>query len=167
MTTTSDCITDGPGRNPAVFGVSVRALDAGRTLGRLARRVTGAGLILAAAGLWLAPGSSWAADILLIKLVLSLVAGGVGLALVQTGHAPDTPEVEIDLVRRRVRVVGRTGGKDVVLHDCSFADLGRVEKTSNTLMLWDAHGNLLAEVAPADRRALKALVSGLRDAGKL
>tara|TARA_R110000764_G_scaffold40267_1_gene89996 strand:+ start:130 stop:633 length:504 start_codon:yes stop_codon:yes gene_type:complete len=167
MTTTSDYITDGPGRNPAVFGVSVRALDAGRTLGRFARRVTGAGLILAAAGLWLAPGSSWAAEILLIKLVLSLVAGGVGLALVQTGGAPDTPQVEIDLVRRRVRVVGRTGGKDVVLHDCSFADLGRVEKTSNTLVLWDAHGNLLAEVAPADRRALKALVSGLRDAGKL
>lgn len=78
MTTTSDYITDSQGRNPAVDGVSVRALDTGRTLGRLARRVTGAGLILAAAGLWLAPGSSWAADILLIKLVLSLVAGASG-----------------------------------------------------------------------------------------
>lgn len=167
MTTTSDYITDGPGRNPAVFGVSVRALDAGRTLGRLARRVTGAGLILAAAGLWLAPGSSWAADILLIKLVLSLVAGGVGLALVQTGGAPDAPEVEIDLVRRRIRVVHRARGQDMTLQDCSFSELGRVEKIRNTLTLWDNSGNLLAEIAPADQRVLRALVSGLRDAGKL
>lgn len=167
MTTTSDYIAEASPRGTATLSAPVRSMDAGRALGRMAQRVTGAALILAAAGLWLAPGSSWAAEILLVKLVLSLVAGCVGLALIQNWTTPDAPEVEIDLVRRHVRLVRRAGAQLMVLHECSFAELGHVEKTKNTVTLWDAHGDLLAEVAPVDRGVLKALVAGLRDAGKL
>lgn len=167
MTTTSDYIADGPRLSAATLSAPVRSMDAGRALGRMVQRVTGAALILAAAGLWLMPGSSWAADLLLIKLILSLVAGFAGLALIQNWTTLDAPEVEIDVVRRQVRLLRRTGAQHSILHECSFAELGRVEKTQNTLTLWDAHGDLLAEVAPVDPGMLKALVAGLRDAGKL
>lgn len=167
MTTTSDYIADGARLSAATLSAPVRSMDAGRALGRVMQRLTGAALLLAAAGLWLAPGSSWAAEILLVKLVLSLVAGLAGLALIQNWTAPDAPEVEIDLVRRHVRLLRRAGAQHEILHECSFAGLGRVEKSKNTLTLWDARGELLAEVAPVDRDVLKALVAGLRDAGKL
>ncbi|ASM71905.1 MULTISPECIES: hypothetical protein [Roseobacteraceae] len=166
MTATTDFMTD-TAMTTSTLSTPVRSLDGGRTVVRMARRITGAALILAAAGLWIAPGSNWTADAVLIKLVLSLVAGLVGLALVQSWSAPDTPEAEIDVVRRRVRLVRRTRRGDKVLQDCSFAELGRVENHKNIVTLWDTRGALLAEVAPTDRGTLRFLVSGLRDAGKL
>jgi hypothetical protein len=162
MTTTSEFLTKGE-----TLSVPVRTLDGARSLVRVIRRVGGAGLILAAVGLWVMPGSNWAAEVLLIKLVLSLVSGFVGLALVQNGATKDRPEVEIDVVRRRVQLVSRAPGRDIVLYACSFAELGRAEKHMNSVTLWDANGNILAEVVPADRTVLRSLVSGLRDAGKL
>lgn len=162
MTSTSEFLT-----KCETLDAPMRTLDGVRSVVRMMRQIGGAGLILAAVGLWIMPGSNWAAEILLFKLVLSLVLALVGFALSQDGAARDTPEVEIDVVRRRVQLVNRARGRDVILHACSFAELGRAEKHMNSVTLRDARGNILAEVVPADRGVLHMLVSGLRDAGKL
>ncbi len=172
MTAISNYLAKSQALSGAVLSAPVRSLDGARALMRLMRRIVGAALVLAAAGLWFSPDHDMTADLALIKLVLSLVAGLAGVALIQGWSAPDAPEVEIDVVRRRVRLVRRSHGlgsssSEDIVHDCSFAELGHVEKHHDTVTLWDAQGNLLAEVAPTDRATLSFLVAGLRDAGKL
>jgi len=55
---------------------------AGNPVADILSGVTGAGLVAAALGLWVLPGSSMAADLLLMKLGLSLFLGLGGLALI-------------------------------------------------------------------------------------
>ncbi|MFP4327813.1 MAG: hypothetical protein ACLFQL_07370 [Paracoccaceae bacterium] len=55
---------------------------AGRPIAGLVSGIAGAGLVAAALGLWVLPGASMAADLLLMKLGLSLFLGLGGLALI-------------------------------------------------------------------------------------
>ncbi|MCR8825676.1 hypothetical protein [Pseudosulfitobacter koreensis] len=167
MTATPDYLCNHSETSRAILNAPIRSLDGACMVARMLLRIVGAGLVLAAAGLWISPGGGMTADLALIKLVLSLVAGFVGLALIQCWATPDAPEAEIDVMRSRVRLVRRGRGRAQVLHECSFAELGRVERRDDTVTLWDAGGRLLAEVAPADPGTLRFLVAGLRDAGKL
>lgn len=51
-------------------------------LGRLIATLTGGALLVAALGLWLVPGSNWAAEMLLMKLGLTvafLISGSAAL----------------------------------------------------------------------------------------
>jgi hypothetical protein len=56
--------------------------SAGNPVSSILAGITGAGLVAAALGLWILPGSSTAADLLLMKLGLSLFLGLGGLALI-------------------------------------------------------------------------------------
>ncbi|MGC1495107.1 MAG: hypothetical protein WA790_04810 [Sulfitobacter sp.] len=146
----------------------VRIVGGGRMLVRAAQRLMGVALIIAALGLWLAPGASWESDVMLFKLILSITAGLAGLGLMQSSATPQAPEVEIDTIRREVRLVRRAkDGHSDVLQRCAFAELGRVEREGAHVRLWDSSNTFLAEVSLSDRSAMSSLVSGLRDAGKL
>lgn len=146
----------------------VRMADGGRMIIRGTQRLVGVSLTLAALGLWLAPGSSWESDIMLFKLILSLTAIIAGLGLISQSASQPAPEVEIDTIRREVRLVRRQRGMaDQVLQSCGFANLAHVERDGNNVRLWDQAGTFLAEVSLTDRNALFSLVTGLRDAGKL
>lgn len=146
----------------------VRAADGGRMLVRAAQRLTGVALVIAALGLWLAPGASWENDVMLFKLILSLTAGLAGLGLMQSSATPNTPEIEIDTIRREVRLVRLVkDGKNIVLHRCAFSELARAEQDGVHVRLWDKTNALLAEVSLTDRTAMISLMSGLRAAGKL
>ncbi|OAN94511.1 hypothetical protein A8B74_02490 [Sulfitobacter geojensis] len=140
----------------------------GRMIVRGAQRLLGVSMTLAALGLWLAPGASWESDVMLFKLILSLTAVIAGLGLMGASTAPRAPEIQIDTIRREVRLVRRQrGGADQVLQSCGFAKLSRAEQDGNSVFLWDQAGLFLAEVSLTDRKALSSLVAGLRDVGKL
>ncbi|WP_298836428.1 hypothetical protein [uncultured Roseobacter sp.] len=151
----------------AIAPQPARMLDGGRMLLRGALGVIGAALILTAVGLWLAPGADWSQDLLLIKLLVSVIGGMAGIAFLQSAVRPNAPRVEIDTIRHEVRLV-RTRGRDRwVLDRCSFQDLTRVENCGAHVQLWGRNDTLLAEVAASDRVAHRSLVTALRVAGKL
>ena len=145
----------------------VRMTGGARMLVRLGQRLLGASLAMAAVGLWLAPGASWESDIMLFKLILSLTAILAGFGLMTASVRPAAPEIQIDTIRREVRLVRRDKGQEVLLQSSSFADLAHAEFDGTNVQLWDAEGQFLAEVALTDRKALNSLIAGLRDAGKL
>lgn len=145
-----------------------RMVSGMRMVVRGSQRLFGVALTLAAVGLWLAPGSSWETDIMLFKLILSLTAVLAGLGLISASSAPPLPEVEIDPIRREVRLVRRQRGRaPITLQRCSFAKLAKVEHQGNCVRLWDQRGYFIAETNLSDRQALSSLLAGLRDAGKL
>ena len=150
------------------LGEPARMVDGARMIVRGAQRIIGAALAMAALGLWLAPGSSWDGDVMLFKLILSLTAIFAGFGLMLGSVRPPLPEVEVDTIRREVRLVRRERGtKPVVIEACSFAQLTDAEFDKGTVRLWDQNGIFLAEFSPTDRNALNSLLAGLRDAGKL
>ncbi len=144
-----------------------RTLDGSRLVARGFQAIVGVALILTAIGLWVAPGASWAQDLLLMKLLASAVGGMVGLACLQTFIRPAPPKVEIDTIRHEVRLV-RTRGKDrFILDRCKFSDLTLVESSDTHVQLWGKDNTLIAEVAASDRVTHRSLVTALRVAGKL
>lgn len=146
----------------------VRMADGGRMVVRAVQRVFGAALTLAAIGIWVAPGASWESDVMLFKLVLSVTALLAGFGLMHSSSAPTAPEVEIDTIRREVRLLRpASDGSAQVLQRCAFSALSRAEQRGGHVRLWGPSGALLAEVTLTDRDALKSLIAGLRDADKL
>ncbi len=157
--------------DPATFDSiapqSARMLDGSRMVLRGVQGVFGAALLIAAAGLWIAPGASWAQETMLLKLFASILCAMVGLACFQRFVRPAAPKVEIDTIRHEVRLV-RTHGRDrYVLDRCSFKDLTLVENSGTHVQLWGKNNVLLAEVAATDRVSHRSLVTALRVAGKL
>lgn len=145
----------------------VSMLDGGRMLMRGVQGVVGVALLLTAIGLWVAPGTTWSQDLMMIKLLVSVVGGLIGLAMLQAFIRPKAPKVEIDTIRHEVRLV-RTRGKDrFILDRCKFSDLTLVENSGTHVQLWGKNNELIAEVAATDRVSHRSLVTALRVAGKL
>ena len=145
----------------------VSMLDGTRMVMRGVQGVVGVALVMTAVGLWIAPGTTWTHDLLLMKLMVSVLVGLIGVAMVQGFIRPKAPQVEIDTIRHEVRLV-RTRGKDrFVLDRCRFADLTLVENSGTHVQLWGKNKELIAEVAATDRVSHRSLVTALRVAGKL
>ncbi len=145
----------------------VRMLDGQRMLMRALFAIVGVAMLLTAGGLWLAPGASWAPDMLAMKLAVTLGFAGIGLALLQSSAKPAPPKVEIDTIQHEVRLV-RTRGRDrYILDRCKFKDLTLVENSGTHVQLWGKNNTLIAEVAASDRLSHRSLVTALRVAGKL
>jgi hypothetical protein len=156
-----------PANFASIAPQTARTLDGSRMLLRGLQGVVGMALIIAAVGLWIAPGANWAQDVLLMKLGVSAIAGMMGLACLQSFIRPAPPKVEIDTIRHEVRLV-RTRGKDrFVLDRCAFKDLTLVENSGTHVQLWGKNDTLIAEVAASDRVSHRSLVTALRVAGKL
>lgn len=157
--------------DPATFASiepqPVRMTDGTRMILRFLQGVVGTALLITAAGIWIAPGANWATELLLMKLLASVVCGIVGLYCMQGFIRPAAPKVEIDTIRHEIRLV-RTRGKDrYILDRCAFKDLELVENSGTHVQLWGKDNVLLAEVAASDRVSHRSLVTALRVAGKL
>jgi hypothetical protein len=163
MTATADFVMD-----DVPTSQRVRTADGGRMVVRAVLRLTGAALLMSAILLWVMPGASWESELILFKLLLSVVAAVTGLGMYAASAKPQAPQMQIDMIRREVRLLrpGRAG-REVLLHRCRFADLSRVEQTGAHLRLWDEHETLLGDVTVSDRKVLHRLMTGLQDAGKL
>jgi hypothetical protein len=163
MTATADFLSaDLPVSEP------VAKTSGSRMIMRSAQRLVGCALALAAAGLWIAPGSSMEADVMLYKLILSITSIIAGLGLMHASARPVAPEIEIDTIRREVRLVRRSRKSgDTIVVRSSFADLGKVEVDGPFIRLWDGEMDLLAELTLHDHNARRSLIGGLRDEGKL
>ncbi|WP_390915107.1 hypothetical protein [Pseudosulfitobacter sp. SM2401] len=171
MTATSEFMpTQSTPLGADTFGVQsapAHALDGSRLVVRATQAFIGAVLILAAVGLWAMPGADWSGDLLLIKLVLSLMMVLGGIAMLHTPNRAKTPEIEIDTIRREVRVMRRNEAGDQMLSAHKFADLERAELLGAHMILWAKGDVMLAEVAMSDPNIRRSLTSAMMQAGKL
>lgn len=138
-----------------------------RMLARGARRIGGLALVLAALGLWFAPGASWEADTALFKLAVSVMLAFGGLGVLHAGRSVPAVEVEVDTLRREVRLVRGKGRARSLVSRTRMADLGPAEVRGTMVRLWGPDGVLLVELAMTDPTGRYHLISALRDAGKL
>ncbi|MFT6673932.1 MAG: hypothetical protein ACJAVM_000103 [Sulfitobacter sp.] len=132
------------------------------------QRLAGVSLMMAAAGLWVLPGSNLETEVMLFKLGLSVTGALAGAGLMQASSNARKPVVEIDTIRREVRLMHpdrNTSGK--VLKRCKFDHLARAAREGNIVRLWDENNVLLVEMTLNSRQALSSLVGALRDVGKL
>ncbi|WP_299703104.1 hypothetical protein [uncultured Tateyamaria sp.] len=132
----------------------------------LASRAFGAVLVLTSLGLWIEPGTQMAVDLVLMKLGVSLFLGFAGLALMQDKPQAQDPEVQIDTVRREVRIA-RPRGRRSVIRRIAIRDLGRAEAVGDVIRLTAANGAFLAAITLPDPDAWSSLYGALQDAGKL
>lgn len=144
-----------------------RTINGQRWMARVGQRLAGAALVLAAFGMWIAPGASFDGDIALFKLGVSLVLGFAGLAISNAGRSVPAIEVEIDTVRREVRLMRGKGRARTLVSRTYIRDLGPAEVHGTMARLWGADGALIAEVAMSDPSLRRSLTNVLRDEGKL
>jgi len=138
-----------------------------RSILRLMQRLVGVSLLMASPGLWLAPGANWNNEVMLMKMALSAISLLVGVWLILSGQKPAAPEIQIDTVRREVRLV-RPGplGADLLLQKCRFSDLSKVKREDRVLMFWDEKGDFIADVYIGHQSVMDVLISGLLDSGQ-
>ncbi|MGR3604863.1 hypothetical protein [Sulfitobacter sp.] len=162
MTVTSDFMTSGQIRLSTGGTVSGT-----RSILRLMQRLVGVSLLMASSGLWLAPGANWNNEVMLMKMALSAISLLVGVWLILSGQKPAAPEIQIDTVRRVVRLV-RPGplGADLLLQKCRFSDLSKVKREDRVLRFWDEKGDFIADVYIGHQSVMDVLISGLLDSGQ-
>lgn len=146
---------------------SPHMIDGTRWLMRSAQMFGGVCLIMAAFGLWLAPGAGFDPDLALFKLGVSVTVGIAGLAILQAGRPQPTVEIEIDTERSEVRLVRGKNDARTVVSRIAIADLGPAEVHGTMARLWTTDGALVAEVAMSDPKLRLSLLAALRDAGKI
>ncbi|WP_299730860.1 hypothetical protein [uncultured Tateyamaria sp.] len=149
------------------IGEAPHMVDGASWMTRGAQSVGGIALVLAAIGLWITPGAAFDPDLALIKLGVSATLILMGLAIIQAGWARPMVEVEIDTVRREVRLMRGKGRARSLVSRTSIADLGPAEVRGNMARLWTTDGSLVAEVAMSDPDLRRSLMGALRDAGKI
>jgi len=146
----------------------VQVTGGGQPVLRGMKRVAGAGLAVMAFGMWVVPGSSYDAELIIPKLVVSLTALGAGFLLMQSGPAEPAPVAQIDPIRREVRLVSAHAGEDAeILQRTAFSDLSRVDRKGNRFRLFGPDHALMADVVLSCETATTSLARGLQDAGKL
>jgi len=162
MTATSDFRTD-----HMLYKVSNGAVQGTQLMVRFLQRLGGVSLIVAASGLWLAPGADWSSDVVLVKIGLSASSLFLGFWLVFAGAAESRTEIEIDLVRMELRIF-RPGamGAMLVVYRGRFADFGQIVRYGSGLKFWDMQGNFVADLKVTERDILQGLIRSLQDSGQ-
>lgn len=145
--------------------VRLKVRDGARDAVRFAQRFGGVALSFAALGLLLLPFGGTSTAEVLTKLMVALVLGFIGAALWQSGSPVPTPELEIDMVRREVRLVRWMQDRRAVVKRRRFADLERADFEGDTVQLWEKDNNLLAEVSVRDEMGLRSLRRAMTDEG--
>lgn len=139
-----------------------------RILVRGVLRGIGITMVLAALGLWFAPGASWESEVILFKLILSVASGVTGIGMIQSSMGPRDALVEIDPGRAEIRVLkpqhADMAGQPATY---SFKELSHACLDGSRVSFWGQSDRLLAEVTMSNRRALANVVGALKDAGKL
>ena len=152
---------------PVVKGITY-VLGADRFLARVACKMGAVTLGLAAVMLWIAQGATWESDVMLFKLVLSILAAYVVFALFQYSRPVAPPSVEIYIARKELRLIRENEGSGPMLMErCAFEDLQAVDLCGRHITFWASGGRLLAEISLSNATAHATLLACLRGLGKL
>lgn len=130
-------------------------------------RIAGTALVLSASGMWLLPGSQFGADVVLIKLGVSIFFFLCGLVLLMRNHQDNQPDAYFDPIRHEVRVLQKNnrGNPQTVLRR-SYDTLGSAHFSDSTIELYDKDGSMLMRLPIEDadvRDALRAQLNGIVD----
>lgn len=127
-------------------------------------RVTGTALVLSASGMWLMPGSQNEADMVLIKLGVSIFFFLCGLALLMRNHVDNQPDAYFDPIRGELRVLQKNNrGRPQTVLRRRYDTLGSARFSDKTVEMYDVDGSLLMRlpVENADvRHALRSQLAG-------
>jgi hypothetical protein len=127
-------------------------------------QVVGTALVLSAPGMWLMPGSQYDADVVLIKLGVSLFFFLCGLALLMRNHVDNRPDAYFDPIRRELRVLQKNDrGRPQTVLRRAYDMLGSVRFTDNKVEVYDLDGTMLMRLPIDDaevRHALRMQLSG-------
>lgn len=143
--------------------IFLRTRGGHRMLWRGAKRVVGASFSLAALALWLVPAGAGDSAEMLSKLIATLILGVVGATFWQAGAPAPAPEIEIDMIRREVRLVRWYGKTKSLVTRHRFADLSGADFQRRNVQLWDKSGNLLADLTMPDDILTRSLHRALQD----
>ncbi len=134
----------------------------GSPMVRAASIFFGVVLITSAGGLWLVAPGGWDAEQMLIRLVISMLLLGAGLAVMQPGRQGTTPEVHLDPARGEMVLynVSCDGDRREIAR-YSYDELGSVDFRNDLLRATDTDGNTLIEMAMAEQRDLDDLQRAL------
>ena len=131
--------------------------DGRRALMRGLQRLFGAALWFATLGIWLFHATHGDPAEALSKIMVSLIMMFCGAALWQAGAPVSKPELEIDLVRREIRLVRLGEARKLLVEKRRFRDLWRAEFSGQSVRIWDMDGGLLVELTMANKKSLGRL----------
>lgn len=143
-------------------------LNGSRLVMRIAQRMGAATMALVALLVWLAPGAGWESDVMLFKLLLSIMSGLLAVGLWQVSLPPLPPTVIVDVAASELRLI-REGApaESRVLERCAFGDLHFVEMSGPHFTFWGQGNRLLADITLSNAAVHASLLGALRSAGKL
>ncbi len=155
------------GRRPDSFGRVHSAYLKMRAAGLRTSGGFGIAMVVIAFAVWFAPEAAFPSIPNVIKLFISLSFGFLGLAFWQSRMEFGLPSVEVDTIRREIRLMRGFGRSRRVAGEYKFKELARAERVGNLVRFWDTQGTILADVELRDPATLNSLLSGLRDEGKI
>ena len=128
-------------------------------------QIAGTALILSAPGMWVLPGSQYEAEVVLIKLGVSVFFLLCGMALLMRNHVDNQPEAYFDPIRSELRVLQKNDrGRPQTVLRRAYDSLGCVQFSNKHVELFDLDGSLLMRL-PMDnaevRNALRMQLSGV------
>ena len=128
-------------------------------------RVFGTAMILSSAGMWLMPGSRAEADLMLIKLGVSLFFFLCGLVLLMRNHVDNQPDAYFDPIRHELRVLQNNDrGRPQTILRRSYDTLGSVDFQRDFVTIYDVDGTMMMRLSVDDdgvRHSLRSQLSGL------
>lgn len=143
--------TPDAGGTMSQFRTTIRALAGGA-------RFVGVVLMLAAVGMWILSGPLWDAEMMLVRLAISVLFMCLGLMLLHAGRDGLRDEIHLDQTAHELRHVqrGRDGIARVVRR-LPLADLGGASIAQDTLTLRCKAGEIVMEVSGLAQDTLSTL----------
>lgn len=156
------------GTTPTPWGYIVNGVEGDQTtlLRSMLARFVGTILLLAAAGLWLVPDSVYGAEVFVMKLGAMTIFSVTGASLLWFGRRRPGLEVQVDTVRRELRLGNRSiSGEFRLLDMLRFDEVGAVYlmrngaqgQPSRLFLRLGADGNTAIEILRGAQSRLNAV----------
>ena len=113
------------------------------SLGRMVQSVISKAAVFSALALWIIPGSSFEMDLVAMKGAVTVGLLMLAIACHRNSKV-EPPEVHVDMIRKEVRVIERSGRRSLLKKLYRFGDLGAMYVRHHALHLHTPEGDILA-----------------------